>query len=327
MSSGLKIIITGAAGFIGSALVTALNEKGITDLILVDNFQKPDKNRYLTGKQYQRKIESSVLFSFLEKEGAEIGFIFHLGGKTSFKNDFINQNLKYPQQLYQWCRVHEVPLVYASTSSTYGSGNLGYQDDESLISSLQPQDEYGISKHEFDKWILQQGKDGYFAGLKIFNVFGPNEFHKGPSRSVAFKSFFEIKETGKVVLYGSSTPSVRPGEQQRDFIYVKDVAKICCWFLERWQQSKNTFPSGIYNVGSGVGRSFNDVAKAVFKAMDLPEKIEYKPIPENVLKGYREMVIAPIEKLRKAGYTEKMFSLEEGVEDLVRNYLVKGVYY
>lgn len=319
MTDSPRILITGAAGFIGSSLVTELNRRGYSNLILVDNFHKPDKEKYLAGKTFSKKIISDNLFSFLDQE--KIDFVFHLGGKTSYKNDFTNQNLVFPQNLYRLCNEKNIPFVYASTSSTYGAGEHGYDDDESRIKLLQPLDDYGVSKNEFDKWILNQPKGGGFAGLKIFNVYGPNEYHKGASRSVAFKSYFEIKETGKVVLYGSSTPSFGPGDQQRDFIYVKDVIRICCWFLERWLTSPKSFPTGIYNTGTGIGRSFNDVARAVFKAMDLPERIEYKPIPENILSSYRESVIAPMGKLFKAGFNEKMFSLEEGVRDLVQNYL------
>lgn len=319
MTGSPRILITGAAGFIGSSLVTELNRRRFDNLVLADHFHKPDKETYLKGKRYYRKINAEEIFTLIDS--GEIQFVFHLGGKTSYKTDFTNQNLLYPQRLYSRCVDKHIPFVYASTSSTYGAGENGYDDDENRIRLLKPLDDYGISKHEFDKWILSQGERGMYGGLKIFNVYGPNEYHKGASRSVAFKSYFEIKETGRVQLYGSSTPSFGPGDQQRDFIYVKDVISICCWFLDQWMNSPAAFPTGIYNAGTGVGRSFNDVAKAVFKAMNLPVRIDYKPIPEAILSSYRERVVAPMEKLFSTGFDKKMFSLEEGVQDLIGNYL------
>ncbi|MBN9350803.1 MAG: NAD-dependent epimerase/dehydratase family protein [Chitinophagaceae bacterium] len=318
------ILITGAAGFIGSSLVTELNLHGFNNLFLADNFTKPGKVRYLHGKSFSARIESADLFDFLNQDEQAIKFVFHLGGKTANKNDFFKQNVEFSQRLFLWSEKNQIPFVSASSSSTYGAGEFGYSDDEVLVDKLIPLNDYAKSKHEFDKWILKKKSTSPWTVLKIFNVFGPNEYHKGVSASVAFKSFFEIRETGKVILFGSSNPAYEPGEQQRDFIYIKDVVKILYWFLEGWVQHEPHFASGIYNVGSGVGKSFNDVAKSVFAAMGLPEKIEYKPIPANILKSYPDSVVAPVQKLRLAGYVDKMWTLENAINDLVKNYLSGG---
>lgn len=317
------ILITGAAGFIGSSLVAELNNHGYSNLILADNFRKPEKNRYLIHKKFIQKTEASSLIQFLNEKNFEPDFVFHLGAKTAAKDDFFDKNLVYSQHLFQWCRENKIPFIYASTGSTYGLGELGFSDDEDLIHSLKPLvHPYAISKHEFDKWILKEGKSCPWAGLKLFNVFGPNEYYKGRSRSVAFKSFFEIKETGEIMLFDTSGNLQNPGEEKRDFIYVKDVLKICRWFLEEWICHKSSFPSGIFNVGTGVARSFNDVARSVFRAMNISEKIEYKTIPENILKSYPSITMADTTKLRKAGYREKMWTLEDAIDDLVKNYLI-----
>lgn len=324
MNEQPNILITGAAGFIGSSLVTELNDRGYNSLILVDNFNKPGKDQYLGGKFFLRRVNSDELFDFLDNGDTKVHFIFHLGGKTAYKTDFTNQNLLYPQILFEWCRSHGVPIVYASSAATYGAGSAGYDDNEELISALQPISDYGKSKQMFDLWMMENGGKSEWAGLKIFNAFGPNEYHKGQSISVPFKSFFEIRNTGEVVLYGSSDEKYKSGDQLRDFVYIKDIIGVFYWFFEMWLTQKNQFPSGIFNVGTGVGRSFNDVARAVFRAMKLPERIEYKPIPENVLKNYPEYIIAKTDKLRRAGYSSTMWSLEDAVNDLVRNYLIPG---
>lgn len=315
---GVKVLLTGAAGFIGSALITELNQCGYSDLVLADRFTGDGKNRYLAGKAFSERIEASELFHRL-KHQPDIDFVFHLGGRTAEKDDFVNQNVLYAQELFRWCAQHKVPFLYASSSSTYGSGSLGYDDSEEQLHLLAPLNDYGKSKHAFDQWACTQKPDFPWAGLKIFNVFGANEYHKGVSASVAFKSFFEIRDTGKVVLFGSSSPAYGPGEQLRDFIYVQDVVRVFCWFLMQYQ--RRAMPSGIYNLGTGRGRSFNDVARSVFRAIGATEHIEYKPIPEKILAGYPEKTVARIDKLRRAGYLQPMTALEDAIEDLVKNYL------
>jgi len=324
VSEQLNIMVTGAAGFIGSSLVTELNSHGYFDLILVDNFSKPGKERYLSNKLYLQRVEVSALLKYLNEDDPDIHFVFHLGGMTANKDDFRTQNVIFARQLALWCFSKNIPFVYASSSSTYGAGGYGYSDDEKLISYLIPLNDYGRSKQEFDLWMLNQGSLNTWAGLKLFNVFGPNEYHKGKSASVAFKSFFEIRETGSVTLFGASRPQYRDGDQLRDFIYVKDVVDIFYWFFERLLKSGPDFPSGIFNVGTGIGRSFNDVAKAVFKSMNLPAQIEYRDIPDEVLKSYPENVVADINKLREAGYQRIMWSLDDAIDDMVKNYLIKG---
>ncbi len=324
MNDRFNILITGAAGFIGSSIVTQLNSRGFYNLLLVDHFNKPEKDRYLSGKVFREKINVDDLFVFLGNYPEKIHFVFHLGGKTSYKTDFVRQNLEFPQILFNWCQQRNTPFVYASSAATYGSGSQGYDDDIKSISTLNPISDYGKSKHLFDCWMLDQKEKSKWAGLKIFNVFGPNEYQKGMSASVAFKSFFEIKNTGRVVLFGSSDKKYLPGEQLRDFIYVKDVVNVFCWFWEKWIQSPGSMPTGIFNVGTGKGRSFNDVVKPIFHALNLPEKIDYKPIPDEILKNYPEFIIARMEKLRKIGYDIPMWSLEAAIDDLVKNYLIPG---
>lgn len=324
MSSQPNIVITGAAGFIGSSLVTEMNRHNIQHLFLVDNFSGPEKDQFINGKSFQKKIDAPELFTFLESGAIRIDFVFHLGGKTANKTDFTDQNVDYPKKLFSWCRLNGVPFIYASSAATYGSGNNGYDDDEKLIPSLHPLSEYGKSKHAFDLWMMHQQPEGPWAGLKIFNAFGPNEYRKGRSASVAFKSFFEIRDTGRVVLFDSSDKKFGPGDQLRDFIYIKDIVKVLYGFFERWQRQEERFPSGIFNVGTGVGSSFNDVAGWVFDAMGIPRKIAYKPIPEAVLVNYPENMIAKMDKLRSVGLVPEMWTPQAAINDLVNNYLKSG---
>lgn len=324
MNRNINILITGAAGFIGSSLVTELNKNGFDHLILADNFDKSGKDRYLKGKHFLTKINFSNLFSFLQESETSPRFVFHLGGRTSGRPEQVKQNLLFPQRLFNWCSRWNVPFVYASSSSTYGKGEFGYSDASETLPLLEPLNDYGKSKHRFDVWISGQEKSAPWTGLKIFNVYGSNEYHKGRSASVAFKSYFEIRKTGRVVLFGSSGSEYPAGEQQRDFIYIKDVTRIFYWFLDRWIQEQDEYFSGIYNVGTGAGRSFNDVVRVLFRSMNLPEEIQYKPIPEDIRPYYAGCAVAEISKLRSSGYQSQMWALEEGIEDLVKNYFNAG---
>jgi len=266
------------------------------------------------------------LFDWLTKENPVIDFVFHLGARTDTAEfDYsIHErlNLAYSKEIWNYCTAKNIPLVYASSAATYGSGELGYKDDHDIVEKLQPLNPYGISKNEFDKWALKQKVQlPFWAGLKFFNVYGPNEYHKGRMASVIFHSFNQIKSTGKVKLFKSHRPDCKDGEQLRDFIYVEDVAKVCYWLME------NKIPSGLYNLGTGKARSFNDLANATFNAMGKEPVIEYIDMPEDIRNKYQYFTEANMTKLTSAGYNRSFYTLEEGVTDYVKNYLLKIRYY
>jgi ADP-L-glycero-D-manno-heptose 6-epimerase len=340
MNKPSNIVITGAAGFIGSCLVGFLNNAGYENLILVDDFSKHQKDVNLEGKIFSQKIEREEFFDFLKKENPKIDFIYHLGARTDTTEfDYSvheHLNVEYSKKIWNYCTEKNVPLVYASSAATYGSGQLGYKDDESILENLKPLNPYGVSKNEFDKWALRQAQGDNrrqvqeppaWAGLKFFNVYGPNEYHKARMASVIFHSYNQIKENGFVKLFKSHKPEFEDGGQLRDFIYVKDVLKICFWFLECWQKNPETFISGIYNVGTGKARTFDDLVKATFSALDKKTQIEYIDMPEDIRDTYQYFTEATMDKIRAAGYSKPFYSLEEGVDDYVRNYLTEQKYY
>jgi len=340
MDVSSNIVITGAAGFIGSCLVSFLNKAGYENLILVDDFSKHQKDVNLQGKIFSQKIEREEFFDFLKKENPKIDFIYHLGARTDTTEfDYSvheHLNVEYSKKIWNYCTEKNVPLVYASSAATYGSGQLGYKDDESILENLKPLNPYGVSKNEFDKWALRQAQGDNrrqvqeppaWAGLKFFNVYGPNEYHKARMASVIFHSYNQIKENGFVKLFKSHKPEFEDGGQLRDFIYVKDVLKICFWFLECWQKNPETFISGIYNVGTGKARTFDDLVKATFSALDKKTQIEYIDMPEDIRDTYQYFTEATMDKIRAAGYSKPFYSLEEGVNDYVRNYLTRQKYY
>jgi ADP-L-glycero-D-manno-heptose 6-epimerase len=336
MDKSSNIVITGAAGFIGSCLVSFLNEAGYENLILVDDFSKHEKDVNLEGEAFSKKIEREEFFDWLEKENPEIHFFYHIGARTDTTEfDYSvheHLNVEYSKKVWHYCTQKNVPLVYASSAATYGSGELGYKDDESIIEKLKPLNPYGISKNEFDKWVLhtlrqvQDDRPPKWAGLKFFNVYGPNEYHKARMASVIFHSYNQIKKNGFVKLFKSHKKEFKDGEQLRDFIYVKDVLKICFWFFECWQKDPQTFISGIYNVGTGKARTFNDLVSATFSALDKQPQIEYIDMPQDIRETYQYFTEADMNKIRSAGYLQPFYSLEEGVSDYVRNYLSKGKY-
>jgi ADP-L-glycero-D-manno-heptose 6-epimerase len=327
-----NIVVTGAAGFIGSCLVGFLNKSGFKNLILVDDFSDDKKEQNLSGKNFIIKIERESFFDWLKKEKPEVNFVYHIGARTDTTefNYSVHEhlNVEYSKKIWTYCSENKVPLVYASSAATYGAGELGYKDDESIIADLKPLNPYGVTKNEFDKWALQQQKTPpAWAGLKFFNVYGPNEYHKARMASVIFHSYNQIIENGFVKLFKSHKSEFKDGEQLRDFVYVKDVLKICFWFLACWQKDPQTFISGIYNVGTGQARSFNDLVKATFSGLDRKPEIKYIDMPEDIRETYQYYTQAEMQKIKAAGYHENMFSLEEGVDDYVRNYLSKKVYY
>ena len=319
------ILITGAAGFIASCLAGDLNRKGQNDLILVDEFSQLDKIPNLEGKHYAIKVERDELFSWLEKEQPVIDLVYHLGARTDtteFDYAILERlNLEYSKDIWTYCSRHAIPLVYASSAATYGDGGKGYEDDHRLVNALEPLNPYGISKNEFDKWALQQqDTPPHWYGLKFFNVYGPNEYHKGRMASVIFHAFNQIKEKGSVNLFRSHHPDYMDGRQLRDFIYVKDVIAVCQWLAEHLPTS------GIYNLGTGKARSFEDLVLATFSALDMEPDIRFVDMPEDIRSRYQYFTEAEMDKLKTAGYDAPFHSLEEGIADYVKNYLAKGAY-
>jgi ADP-L-glycero-D-manno-heptose 6-epimerase len=323
MDKEQTIVITGAAGFIGSCLVSFLNEAGYTQLVLADDFSDQDKSPNLSRRQFIHKIHRDQLESWCREHPGGIQYFFHLGARTdTTEQDYEvlkKLNPDYSKWVWNYCAENNIPLVYASSAATYGSGAWGYKDEESIIPKLRPLNAYGISKNEFDIWALRQNKQPpFWAGLKFFNVYGPNEYHKGRMASVIFHAFNQIQKEGRVKLFRSHHPDYQDGGQLRDFIYVKDVLQVCVWLM------KEQPASGIYNLGTGSARSFKDLARAVFQALQVPENIEYIDTPADIREKYQYFTQADMQKLRDAGYKAPFYGLEEGVSDYVKNYLVTG---
>ncbi len=320
------IVVTGAAGFIGSCLVQGLNNKGYKDIIVVDDFSKTEKDRNLEGKTFSQKVERSAFFDWLEENHKLVYFIFHIGARTDtteFDTAIFDElNLNYTKTMWNKCIEHGIPLVYASSGATYGLGEHGYSDSHEVVEKLKPLNPYGDSKNDFDKWALKQDEAPYFwAGLKFFNVYGPNEYHKARMASVIFHAFNQIKEKGSVKLFRSHNPEYKDGEQLRDFVYVKDVVKVCLFLMEH---RKN---SGLYNLGTGQARSFKDLALSTFSALGVDPEINFIDTPEDIRDKYQYYTQAEMDKLLSIGYDGGFASLEEGVKDYVQNYLVEGNYF
>ena len=319
------IIITGAAGFIGSCLVQKLNHEGFKDLVLVDDFSYPEKNRNFQDKQFFKQVNRDEFPEWLKANQLHVQFVFHIGARTDTTEQdrqlFNRLNLNYSQQIWNICVEFGLPFVYASSAATYGLGENGYDDDESKIPQLRPLNPYGDSKNEFDKWALVQERKPYFwAGLKFFNVYGPNEYHKGRMASVIFHTFNQIRETGAMKLFESHNPDFEDGGQMRDFVYVKDLLHVLYFLMHH---RKNC---GIYNLGSGTARTFRDLAENTFKALDLEPKISFIPTPEDIRNTYQYFTEAKMEKLRSIGYNQPFYSLEDGIKDYVQNYLAGHTY-
>lgn len=315
------IIITGAAGFIGSCLVAKLNEEGNYHLGLVDDFSSDKKKRNYELKRYLNTIERNEFIDWLDLQHDSIDFIFHLGARTDTteanKELLDDLNLNYSKDIWQRCTKYGIPLIYASSAATYGGGEFGYDDQLDLISKLKPLNEYGISKNEFDKWVLQQTETPpFWCGLKFFNVYGPNEYHKSRMASVVFHGFNQIRENGNIRLFKSHRPDFKDGEQRRDFIYVKDVTEVLMFFFHHKKDS------GIYNLGTGLARTFLDLANSTFQAMSLRPNIDWIEIPEDIRDKYQYFTEANMQKLRSIGYSKPFYSLEEGIRDYVQQYLL-----
>ncbi|MFM2226396.1 MAG: hypothetical protein RJA07_2598 [Bacteroidota bacterium] len=320
------IIVTGAAGFIGSCFVSKLNEAGISDLLLVDDFSNADKMKNLSGKQYTETMHRNIFINWFQANAAKVEFIFHIGAKTDttlFDVEIFNElNLNYTKSIWNICTENKIPMVYASSAATYGAGENGYDDNESTIPSLMPLNPYGQSKQDFDVWALQQkNTPPNWYGLKFFNVYGPNEFHKARMASVVFHSYNQIKKDGFVKLFKSHRPDYNDGEQLRDFVYVKDVTDVIMFL-------KNEKPTnGIYNLGSGKARTFKDLVNAIFTALGKSPAIEFIDTPIDIRDKYQYFTEANMTKLQKVGYPKPFTTIEQGVKDYVLNYLNEGKYW
>lgn len=317
------IVVTGAAGFIGSCLIAGLNKAGYDNIAIVDDFSRSDKNKNIDKRTFKRKVHRDRFFEWLPENSEEVDFIFHLGARTDTaefrKSVFDTLNLNFSTDIWKACTSYHIPLIYASSAATYGIGEHGYEDRHDIVENLTPLNPYGESKNEFDKWMLRQDKQpDFWAGLKFFNVYGPNEYHKGRMASVIFHAFNQIRDTGKVKLFRSHRPDFENGKQLRDFIYVKDVVDVMFYLMEKKPQS------AIYNLGTGTARTFLDLAKATFAGMDKKENIEFIDTPEDIRNKYQYFTEANMDKLRNAGYNKPFTSLEDGVADYVKNYLSKG---
>lgn len=319
------IIVTGAAGFIGSALTGGLNAAGFENLILVDDFSKTEKEANLESKKYLEKVDREYLSDFLRNYSDEIDFVIHIGARTDTtefdKSIFDKLNLNYTKMIWEFCSKHEIPMIYASSAATYGLGEYGYDDRHDIVDKLKPLNPYGESKNDFDKWALQQETaPPFWAGLKFFNVYGPNEYHKARMASVIFHAYYQIKNKGLVKLFKSHKEGYEDGMQLRDFVYVKDVIKVILFLMEKKPKS------GLYNLGTGTARAFLHLAQATFAALNLEDHIDFIPTPEDIRDKYQYFTEANMNKLRSVGYSEDFYSLEEGVKDYVQHYLSKEAY-
>lgn len=316
------IVVTGGGGFIGSALIWGLNENGFNKILVVDLLKKADTYKNLLSLQFSDYLEKDVFIEKIKKGvfNYTIDGIIHMGAcsdTTEKDNDYLNRNnYEYTQRLAMWALKNNKRFVYASSGATYGDGKNGFSDENDKLEQLRPLNLYGKSKHLFDLWALKNEYLKSIAGLKYFNVFGPNEYHKGEMRSMVHKAFEQIKDTGKVKLFKSNNPDYKDGEQVRDFVYVKDAVRMTLFIYD------NQDVNGIINIGTGIARSFNDLARAVFHSIDRGKNIEYIDMPDYLQSQYQNFTLADISKLKNFGYKKKISSLEEGISDYVRNYLL-----
>jgi len=320
------IVVTGGAGFIGSALIAALNKRGISDILVVDHLACSEKWKNLRNLGFADYVEKDDFLDLVveRKLPAPIEAVFHLGACTSTTEAnasyLIKNNYQYSKILAQWSTDAKIRFIYASSAATYGDGSAGFSDDEARIEDLRPLNMYGYSKHLFDLWAKRAGLLKKIVGLKYFNVFGPNEYHKGEMRSFVIKAFEQINATGKVRLFKSYRSDVKDGEQMRDFVYVKDAVDMTLFFYD------NPGLNGLFNTGTGGARTWNDLVRAVFAAMGKKANMEYIEMPESIRHQYQYFTQADMTKLRKAGYDREMTPLEDAIKDYVQDYLQEGQY-
>lgn len=322
----MMIVVTGAAGFIASCLVSKLNKEGYNNIVVVDDFSNEEKNKNLEGKSFIEKVDRKHFFEWAENQKKNIDFIYHLGARTDTTefdvNIFNKLNLDYSKHMWQLCAENNIPLVYASSAATYGLGEHGYEDNHDVVEKLIPLNPYGESKNDFDKWVLKQTKTPpFWSGLKFFNVYGPNEYHKSRMASVILHAFNQIQATGAMKLFRSHNPNYKDGEQLRDFVYVKDVVEVC-FFLMKHQEH-----SGLYNLGTGEARTFYDLVLNTFKALGKEPNISFVDTPIDIRDKYQYFTEANMSKLKSIGYNIPFTSLEDGVKDYLENYLVDKRYY
>jgi len=322
------IILTGVSGFIGSCLLTHLNQSGFNrEIVVVDDFYKLYKDKNTDNKAVREWMHRDIFLDWFEKTTQKVDLVLHIGARTDttlMDTDIFDQlNVNYSKRIWTACARKEIPMIYASSAATYGDGNLGFDDNHENIHLLKPLNPYGDSKQQFDLWALDQDeKPPFWVGCKFFNVYGPNEYHKGRMASVIFHTYHQIRNTSSMKLFKSHRPDYADGHQSRDFIYVKDILDIITFFIQHQSTA-----SGIYNFGTGVARSFLDLARNTFAAMNIPENISYIDTPIDIRDTYQYFTEANMSKLRDAGYTKPFYSLEDGVQEYVKDYLMKDKYF
>jgi len=320
------IIVTGAAGFIGSCLVSKLNDLGQTNLVLVDDFSNAEKNKNLAGKKFLTQLERNIFVDWLKENANIVSAVYHIGARTDtteFDIEIFDElNLNYTKDLWRICAEYSLPFVYASSAATYGMGEFGFVDSHEVVDKLVPLNPYGESKNDFDKWaLIQETQPPFWVGFKFFNVYGPNEFHKSRMASVIFHAVKQINETGGMRLFRSHNPEYKDGEQLRDFVYVKDVVEVLTYMMREKKEN------GLYNLGSGKARSFKALVNATFKALGKESSISYIDTPEDIRDKYQYFTEANMKKLILAGYSKSFTDLESGVKDYVQHYLIDKSYY
>jgi len=320
------IVVTGGAGFIGSAIVWRLNQLGEAKIIIVDELGTDDKWKNLVSLKFEDFIHKDDFISMVidHEINFDISSIIHMGANSSTTekdaDHLFSNNYLYTKELARYSLEKNIRFVYASSAATYGDGSLGFDDADNILETLRPLNMYGYSKQLFDLWAKRNGAFDKIVGLKYFNVYGPNEYHKGDMRSVVHKAFEQIRDTGKVKLFKSLNPKYKDGEQLRDFVYVKDAVEMTLFFLDKPEIN------GLFNLGTGKARTWNDVVSAIFKSLNRQTNIEYVNLPEHLRDKYQYFTEANMNKIKKAGYNIPVTSLEDGVADYVKNYLLGGKY-